>query len=896
MKAPESKSSAANVQAKKEGGKPFFPKDGQEDTYGPEKFFGGGTGFGSESFGAFSAPVVQAKLTIGAPDDPYEREADAVADKVVQKMADDNSSPPNLQTKSLTKYENSGNIQRKCATCEQEEQLQMMEDKKEEPQEKLQRKPIFESGGEDEDPASKNDSGGSLQRKCDECQNEETENLHRKESISGETTASADITGRLNSSKGSGAPLPGNVATSMEGAFGTDFSNVRIHTNSNAVQLNRDLNAQAFTHGSDVYFGSGKFSPGTKEGDRLLAHELTHVKQQGGGVRKKIQRYMAGVKGHQTIERKGLLAAGFSKNEIQQVYLGNWLRDFSQMPPAIFQLVNLLALGEFGEEITMQELGAYVPSEHFDNPEGGGTIEDKRLAPDAKSKAKKDLSEDQQTALRKENAAAKSIRSRSLKDKLPEYIERGKMHAKQKLKEAIQIGDNAKGRRELGNALHAIEDYYSHSNFVEAAIWTLKNEKKAPQVLLDKANKIKIKVNKSGKPIMETGTYVEGANKKLSIYEQIVAEAETGQLEKALVTGLLKKYKITADMVGQEIANWYGSPILLAAGLMGGEISAANTGLKDAYHGVKKWGNIGGAIGSNSSGMIGKYFGSISSGFVGGGVEGIREAASRFTTGAKIGGRKWSSIGREMGGAYGPLGNILGTLIGGILGPGIEGMGEAGSGFGHGLEAGNKKWGAIGGEFGEEALKPTGRLLGTVAGGFSGGIIEGLKGTKKGFKQGKEKGEKVGEQIIRSFGKTLGIGIKGAGVILLTPAAVSLVLQLYPKIAMLKSIILALARSELSKWFEEQQIHQSHEDSKKAKVSGLTHSELAKDGPDHPLFEISSNLASEAVRQIGVAMKAAWQSPGDQDKEQKVIDLVDKFISTPDHDRWWEHIVNKKGA
>ena len=68
----------------------------------------------------------------------------------------------------------------------------------------------------------------------------------------------------------------------MESAFGTDFSQVRIHTNSTAIQMNKELNAQAFTHGSDIYFNSGKYDPSSSSGQHLLAHELTHTVQQGG--------------------------------------------------------------------------------------------------------------------------------------------------------------------------------------------------------------------------------------------------------------------------------------------------------------------------------------------------------------------------------------------------------------------------------------------------------------------------------------------------------------------------------------------------------------------------------------------------------------------------------------
>ncbi len=66
----------------------------------------------------------------------------------------------------------------------------------------------------------------------------------------------------------------------MESSFGTDFSGVRIHNDSSSVQMNKDLQAQAFTNGSDIYFNSGKYDTNSKGGKHLLAHELTHVVQQ----------------------------------------------------------------------------------------------------------------------------------------------------------------------------------------------------------------------------------------------------------------------------------------------------------------------------------------------------------------------------------------------------------------------------------------------------------------------------------------------------------------------------------------------------------------------------------------------------------------------------------------
>src|ERR1700754_1916587 len=81
-----------------------------------------------------------------------------------------------------------------------------------------------------------------------------------------------------------GQPLDASANTRMSAAFGHDFSNVRVHTDSHAAGLSNQLNARAFTIGSDIAFGTGEYQPGTMIGDALLAHELAHVVQQGGGA------------------------------------------------------------------------------------------------------------------------------------------------------------------------------------------------------------------------------------------------------------------------------------------------------------------------------------------------------------------------------------------------------------------------------------------------------------------------------------------------------------------------------------------------------------------------------------------------------------------------------------
>ena len=81
---------------------------------------------------------------------------------------------------------------------------------------------------------------------------------------------------------GPGDPLEPELCREMEHRFGHDFSQVRVHLGATAEQSARDVNARAYTVGNKMVFGAGEFNPGTREGRRLLAHELTHVVQQSG--------------------------------------------------------------------------------------------------------------------------------------------------------------------------------------------------------------------------------------------------------------------------------------------------------------------------------------------------------------------------------------------------------------------------------------------------------------------------------------------------------------------------------------------------------------------------------------------------------------------------------------
>ena len=288
---------------------------------------------------------VQAKLNIGKSDDKYEREADRMADKVVNKTGGLGTAPfippsPKLQKKGddeqeVQKQEETEQIQEKTLLNEitplvqrKEEEVQEkgeeneIQQKQEEeqvqaqsaPAEELQQKSeeedvqtsveeesIQQKGETEIQPKLDGDrmAERNIQRKEEEVQEkeeevqekEEEESLQKKSAGNGEDTSNLEQ--KLSSSKGGGNPMDSNTRNQMESGFGTDFSGVRIHNDANAVQMNKELGAQAFTNGNDIYFNEGKYDPSSKNGQHLLAHELTHTVQQGASNQPNVQKAAA---------------------------------------------------------------------------------------------------------------------------------------------------------------------------------------------------------------------------------------------------------------------------------------------------------------------------------------------------------------------------------------------------------------------------------------------------------------------------------------------------------------------------------------------------------------------------------------------------------------------------
>ncbi len=226
-------------------------------------------------FNTSGGVAVQTKLTIGQPGDKYEKEADRMADAVVN-----SSSKPDIQNKEIS------SIQRESlATPQEDEKLGTVEQRMEEDKLVQEKSEIQKMGGEEEEEGMVSKMEG---------EEEEEETLQTKSNGS-TTTVSSGLNQQIKSKSGKGRSLPKNTRAEMEASFGRDFSEVSIHTGHDAVKMNKQLGAQAFTHGKDIYFNSGKYNPDSSEGKHLLAHELTHTIQQAGGAKNSdkadIQRY-----------------------------------------------------------------------------------------------------------------------------------------------------------------------------------------------------------------------------------------------------------------------------------------------------------------------------------------------------------------------------------------------------------------------------------------------------------------------------------------------------------------------------------------------------------------------------------------------------------------------------
>jgi outer membrane protein OmpA-like peptidoglycan-associated protein len=296
--------------------KPFFSKN-KQDGQGQKKnaFF-------------------QAKLAVNEPGDSFEREADSVAHAVVnqgqgssvqkkeiggiQRLATTHEEEIDSSNDMRMERDKEKPFQRKEAAPEKEKEKMVskkedpakekdkMVHKKEDPAKEkdkmVQKKedPMKEKDKavQKKDAAPEKEKDKTVQKKdaapdkekekpvqkMEAPKKEEDKNAHsiqRKPEGSG-PVASPQLSSRIENSAGRGNPLPDKTLGEMNRSFGNDFTNVRVHQDKDSASMNRELEAHAFTHGSDIYFNEGKFNPENAEGKFLLAHELTHVLQQQG--------------------------------------------------------------------------------------------------------------------------------------------------------------------------------------------------------------------------------------------------------------------------------------------------------------------------------------------------------------------------------------------------------------------------------------------------------------------------------------------------------------------------------------------------------------------------------------------------------------------------------------
>jgi len=198
-------------------------------------------------------PRLQTKLSVSTPGDSHEQEADRVADEVVSRSAAPAQQENKLNPGSTKPENNASNPQ----------SLQTKISRMAEPAPAATEVPQTETESSPAETATDNEQG-----------------------------VSAEVEQQIAGLRGQGEPLPESVRAEMESQFNHDFSSVSIHNDSTADTLCKQLSARAFTVGSDIFFASGEYAPDSQEGKRLLAHELTHVVQQGSGVTRQIMREM----------------------------------------------------------------------------------------------------------------------------------------------------------------------------------------------------------------------------------------------------------------------------------------------------------------------------------------------------------------------------------------------------------------------------------------------------------------------------------------------------------------------------------------------------------------------------------------------------------------------------
>ncbi len=246
------------------------------------------------------AGQIQAKMTVGKPNDTYEQEADRVANTVMR-MPDTLVQQPVVQQPVVQKQPEEKKDEKAQAFPIQR---QTEEKKDEQAQAKLAIgaiTPLAQRAPDEKDekaqmlqraPDEKDEKAQMLQMAPDEKDEKaqmlqmapEDEQAQAKGTTDVSPQVAPNVEGRIQSMRGSGQSLPDHTRGFFESRMGYDLSGVRIHADAQAGEVAGHLNAQAFAIGQDVFFNTGRYEPQTHQGKWLLAHELTHTVQQTPSV------------------------------------------------------------------------------------------------------------------------------------------------------------------------------------------------------------------------------------------------------------------------------------------------------------------------------------------------------------------------------------------------------------------------------------------------------------------------------------------------------------------------------------------------------------------------------------------------------------------------------------
>jgi hypothetical protein len=250
--------------------------------------------------------VVQPKMTVTAANDAYESEADSVADKVVQNIqtqrvqrADEDEM---MAKRDVVQRADEDEMMAKRDVVQRADEDEMMAKRdvvqRADEDEMMAKRDVVQRADEDEMMAKRDvvqrADEDEMMAKRDVVQRADEDEMMAKRDVvqragdmSGSFEVGNEVEQGIANARGGGQALPESVRGSMEGAFGADFSNVRVHTDAQSDTLNRSVGAKAFTQGSDIFFKSGAFQPESSDGQHLLAHELTHTIQQGAVQQKR---------------------------------------------------------------------------------------------------------------------------------------------------------------------------------------------------------------------------------------------------------------------------------------------------------------------------------------------------------------------------------------------------------------------------------------------------------------------------------------------------------------------------------------------------------------------------------------------------------------------------------